>query len=82
MSHGIYDAAHDDRTLLVVRIEERIRELCAKALAAPEGEMNPILGELKTALHEHTKYLRQLATKALVGETHGETHGDRQPPVS
>jgi hypothetical protein len=77
MSHGIYDAAHGDRRFLVVRIEDRIRELCAKAQAAPEGEMNPVLRELQTALHEHTEYLRQLATKALIGET----HGDGRPPV-
>ena len=56
-----------------MRLEDCIRELCAKALAAPEGEMNPVLGELKTALHEHTEYLRELAANALVGETHGDT---------
>jgi hypothetical protein len=49
------------------RLEDRIRELCAKAIAAPGGdELEPALSELKAALHEHTERLRQLAAKKLV----------------
>ena len=34
-------------------LEERIRELCAKAVAAQDSDqMNPILSELRAALHE------------------------------
>lgn len=33
------------------RLEDRIRSLCAKSVAAGLGELNPILSELKTALH-------------------------------
>lgn len=41
--------------------EERIRELCARAVAARDmDEMVPILSELRTALHEHAEQLRTL----------------------
>lgn len=43
------------------RLEDRIRDLCAKAVAAGSGELNPILSELQAALHEHTQRLRRMA---------------------
>lgn len=43
------------------RLEDRIRDLCAKAVAAGSGELNPILSELKSALHEQTQRLRTMA---------------------
>ena len=39
--------------------EDRIRELCAQAVAATDDEaLNTILPQLKDALHEHLKNLR------------------------
>ena len=43
------------------RLEDRIRSLCAKAVAVGSGELNPILSDLKAALHEHTERLRTMA---------------------
>jgi hypothetical protein len=48
----------------VTSAEERIRELCCKAVAATDAaEIDPILAELKRALHEHIQQLRSKARK-------------------
>jgi hypothetical protein len=39
------------------RLEDKIRELCAKSLTAGEDEMS-IIAELKTALREHVERVR------------------------
>ena len=42
------------------RLEDQIRELCAKALATPDTEQEffSVMKQLKAALHEHAKRLR------------------------
>jgi hypothetical protein len=47
------------------RLEDRVRSLCAKAVAAGSGELNPILSDLKAALYEHTQRLRTMAASTL-----------------
>jgi hypothetical protein len=47
------------------RLEDRIRELCAKALTAQDAEMESIFVALQSALHEHAKRLRRLAATNL-----------------
>jgi hypothetical protein len=47
------------------RLDDRIRELCGKALTANDAELQPILSELQGALHEHAERLRKLATEKL-----------------
>ena len=47
------------------RLEDRIRELCAKAVSAADDELEPIIRELRTALREHSQRLRQLAAQGL-----------------
>jgi hypothetical protein len=47
------------------RLEDRIRELCAKAVAADSSELSAIFSELKSALHEHSERLRKLAAEKL-----------------
>ena len=43
------------------RLEDRIKELCAKALALPASpELNEVLKQLQEALHEHTRRLREM----------------------
>jgi hypothetical protein len=43
------------------RLEDRIRELCTKAVATPESaEFNDVIQQLREALREHAKRLRQL----------------------
>jgi hypothetical protein len=46
------------------RLEDRIRELCAKAVATPESrDLNEITQQLKTALHEHAQRVRKRLLK-------------------
>ena len=43
------------------RLEDRIKQLCAKALSTPESpELNEVLKQLQDALHEHTNRLRDM----------------------
>jgi hypothetical protein len=46
-------------------IEDRIRELCAKAAAADEDEAQQILSELNAALRQHSDFLRKITAKTL-----------------
>jgi hypothetical protein len=46
-------------------IEDRIRELCAKAAAADEDEAQEILPELNKALRQHSDFLRKITAKTL-----------------
>jgi hypothetical protein len=45
------------------RLEDRILQLCAKALTAPDYslELSDVLKELKAALREHTQRIRKMA---------------------
>jgi len=46
------------------RLEDRIRELCTRAVTVSESqELHDILGKLRAALREHTQRLRRLAVK-------------------
>lgn len=49
------------------RLEDRIKELCAEAIATPESpELNVVLKQLQDALHEHTDRLRDMAASRRV----------------
>ena len=53
--------------LVLRRLEDRIRELCAKAIVARSpDELESIFSELKSALQEHTARLRKAAAAKLV----------------
>jgi hypothetical protein len=44
------------------RLEDRISELCARAVATPDpAEFDSVIQQLRKALREHAKRLRQLA---------------------
>ncbi len=48
------------------RLEDRIRELCAKAVAAPDSaDFNEVMQQLRECLREHANRLRQLAARKL-----------------
>jgi len=47
------------------RLEDRIRRLCGEAVAASASDLEPVITELKVALHEHTESLRKLAASKL-----------------
>jgi hypothetical protein len=44
----------------VVAAEERIRELCARAVSAPDEECELILAELRVAISNHIRFLREM----------------------
>ena len=45
-------------------LEDRVHELCKKALAAKDSaELNPILVELRALLHEHILEIRAMAAE-------------------
>ena len=51
------------------RIEDRIRELCAKAVAATDGDREPALLELSNFLRRTIEHMRTSATNLLVERT-------------
>jgi hypothetical protein len=59
------------------RLEDRIRDLCARVIAAPEDEVEPAISELKSALREHNERLRKLAAAKLTRQAKpgGRTSG-------
>jgi len=44
--------------------EDRIRNLSAKALAAKGPELQSVLSDLRTALHEHAEFLQYVTVRA------------------
>ena len=46
-------------------IDERVRELCAKAATAEGKEAEEVLEELRAALKEHTRFVRQMSARTL-----------------
>ena len=51
------------------RIEDRIRELCVKAVAANDGDLAPALQELSQLLRGTIEHMRTSATKLLIEAT-------------
>jgi len=47
------------------RLDDRIRELCCQVISAGEGELEPLIEDLKSALREHNGRLRKLAAAKL-----------------
>ena len=63
-----YRAAPEAQVRLSVpsrRLEDRIRELCARVLSASGAELEPLISELQAALREHNSRLRKLAADKL-----------------
>ena len=46
-------------------LEGRIRELCAQAVTAEGQELQAILSELQTAIHDHVSYIRAIVLEQL-----------------
>ncbi len=51
------------------RVEDHIRELCAKILAATDGDLEPALQELTELLRGTIRHMRKSATSLLVDGT-------------
>jgi hypothetical protein len=47
------------------QLDDRIRNLCAKALGAQPAELDEIFEHLKIALHEHTEHLKTIAASKI-----------------
>ena len=50
------------------RLEDRIRQLCARAVTAQGSELDRTLVDLQSALHEHIERLRRMTATKLVGD--------------
>ena len=48
------------------RLEDRIRELCAKVTQARDDELETHISELNAALQEHAAKLRRMAADSLL----------------
>jgi uncharacterized coiled-coil protein SlyX len=49
------------------QLENRIKELCAKAIELPDSspELNEVIKELQAVLHQHTSGIRKMAADGL-----------------
>lgn len=47
------------------RLDDRIRQLCAKVVASSDQDLGPSIAELKAALRQHNERLRKLALAQL-----------------
>lgn len=52
-------------TVEIDGLDERIRELCARAAAAEESEVEAIFAELQAALQEHLQFVRRMTALTL-----------------
>jgi hypothetical protein len=57
------------------RLDDQIRDLCARVCAAPAEEQGPILSQLQSAIHKKIERLRKLAANNLL---HGKNHKERR----
>jgi hypothetical protein len=46
-------------------MEDKIRKLCARAIAAGDDDLKEAIAELRAALHEHTQGLRKTLIEQL-----------------
>ena len=46
-------------------LDERIRELCARAARAEDSEVETIFSELQDALREHSRFVRAMTAQTL-----------------
>jgi uncharacterized protein YfcZ (UPF0381/DUF406 family) len=47
-------------------MHDRIRELCAKVVMADASEIEPVITELRAALRDHARFLRNMAAESLI----------------
>ena len=60
------------RILAVLRVpptdlEDRIRELCAKAVASDDHDVQSVISELRSAMREHIQKVRRIAAQQFAG---------------
>jgi hypothetical protein len=64
------------------RLEDRIRELCAQAIAASNRDLEAVLEDLKSALHERAERLRQAEVLNLANGSNGGSLPERRHYLS
>lgn len=57
----------EERAVIPRRLEDRIRELCARALYVKEPEWSAVMLELRAAIREHVLRMENLAVAATIG---------------
>src|SRR5262249_44057487 len=57
------------RRVFVVATEDRIRELCARAVSAPDEECELIVAELRVAINNHIRFLQEMTREMRERET-------------
>ena len=58
------------------RLEERIRELCTKAITSEDTELPNVMSELRAAMREHVENLRRTALQRFDGNHGHRTLGE------
>jgi hypothetical protein len=61
---------HDWDDLNSRRLEDKIRDLCHKALDADPSQTEEVFAELRTSLHEHAERLRKMMAVKLGAKEH------------
>lgn len=54
------------------RLEDRVRDLCARVIEAKDSDIDQTIKELRQALAEHNRRLRKMAAQKLTGEPQEE----------
>jgi hypothetical protein len=60
------------------RMEDKIRKLCARAVAAGDGDFQKAISELRSALHEHAQELRKTLMEQLRGTRERRVRADSE----
>ena len=47
------------------RLDDRIRDLCARAVTADEADFSGVVSDLRSALHEHAVRMRKMAMRQI-----------------
>jgi len=50
------------------RLEDRIRELCARAVESDDADLSSVMSDLRSALQQHVEKIRTLAVRQLARE--------------
>jgi hypothetical protein len=61
-----YEITGDSNRVRSRRVEDRIRDLCAKVTAAPQTELQAAITNLQVALREHALRIENKAVKDLL----------------
>jgi hypothetical protein len=64
--------------VLSTDLEDRIRELCAKAVASDDTDFQSVTSELRSAMREHIERVRKMAVQQLAEERQRRNRAERE----